>query len=135
MFGADGVGGLSIRIIYRTKSSNFTHNEDIGFAHPNMTIVEKISVILTPKVAIMLNEVVGSGAYASLIKPKYRQGRELFEKPNVILANIVSNAAVGCVVIGRAWTTIMSQAPLLGTTKVARPSASLRIFCTAPSFI
>ena len=70
MFGADGVGGLSIRIIYRTKSSNFTHNEDIGFAHPNMTIVEKISVILTPKVAIMLNEVVGSGAYASLIKLK-----------------------------------------------------------------
>jgi antitoxin ParD1/3/4 len=47
------------------KSSNLAYLAVISLEHPPMAKVEKISVAVTTEMAIMLKEVVGSGAYAS----------------------------------------------------------------------
>ncbi len=83
-----------------------------------MAYVEKISVALTPEMAIMLKEAVGSGAYASsseLMREALREWRERREY-----------RAKASERLGQLWDTgLASGEPVDGTTAMARIQAKL----------
>lgn len=83
-----------------------------------MANVEKISVALTPEMAIMLKEAVGSGAYASsseLMREALREWRERREY-----------RAKASERLGQLWDVgLASGEPVDGTTAMARIQAKL----------